>query len=77
MKFLEVKQLNESYEEGAETKSDEFKNQLGQLKLADTRRGRLTLMHLNKLRKIRERKKAEIDEKSKYLGVIYARAAAQ
>jgi len=77
MKFLEVKPLKESYEEKAETKSDEFKNQLGQLKLADTRRGRLTLMHLNKLRKIRERKKAELDEKSKFLGVIYARAAAQ
>ena len=38
---------------------------------ADTRRVRLTLKHLNKLRKIRELKKYETSEHKKFVSVMY------
>ena len=74
MKFLE---LRESIEEDAKSNNDIFKGQLDQLRKTDTRRGRLTLMHLNKLRKIKEVRKAEVNKKAQKLGIIYARASAQ
>lgn len=75
MKFLE---LREGVEENKEqTPNDIFKGQLDQLRKDDTRRSRLTLMHLNKLRKMKELRKAEVSKKAKKLGIIYARAQAQ
>jgi|APGre2960657404_1045060.scaffolds.fasta_scaffold00364_3 hypothetical protein len=74
MKFLE---LRESIEEDAKSNNDIFKGQLDQLRKTDTRRGRLTLMHLNKLRKMKEVRKAEVNKKAQKLGIIYARASAQ
>jgi len=74
MKFLE---LRESIEEDTKSNNDIFKGQLDQLRKTDTRRGRLTLMHLNKLRKMKEVRKAEVNKKAQKLGIIYARASAQ
>lgn len=70
MKFLELK-------EGATKERDEFAGNIDQRQLHDTRRPRLTLKHLNKLRKIREMKKSETDKRNKTLGVIYQRPAQQ
>ena len=64
MKFLE---LRESIEEDAKSNNDIFKGQLDQLRKTDTRRGRLTLMHLNKLRKMKEVRKAEVNKKAQKL----------
>ena len=38
----------------------------------DTRRPRLTLRHINKLRKVRELKKLEDGERKKFIPVMYA-----
>lgn len=75
MKFLELRESAEEQKE--QTPNDIFKGQLDQLRKSDTRRSRLTLMHLNKLRKMKELRKAEVNKKAQKLGVIYARAAAQ
>jgi hypothetical protein len=75
MKFLELRESAEEQQE--QTSNDIFKGQLDQLRKTDTRRSRLTLMHLNKLRKMKELRKAEVNKKAQKLGVIYARASAQ
>ncbi len=75
MKFLELRESVEEKEE--QSPNDIFKGQLDQLRKTDTRRSRLTLMHLNKLRKMKELRKAEVNKKAQKLGVIYARASAQ
>ena len=41
----------------------------------DTRKGRLTLEALNKLRKYRELKKAEMIEQEEFSSIMYAKAA--
>ena len=41
------------------------------IKKSDTRRPRLTLRHLNKLRKVRELKKLEDGERKKFIPVMY------
>ena len=41
----------------------------------DTRKGRLTLEALNKLRKYRELKKAEMIEQEEFASIMYAKAA--
>lgn len=71
MKFLELK-------EAAKVEThDEFAGNIDQHKMSDTRRPRLTLKHLNKLRKIREMKKFEDEQRGKILSVIYQRPPAQ
>jgi len=71
MRFLELKESTDS-----ET-HDEFANNIDKYKTTDTRRPRLTLKHLNKLRKIREMKKADEEKRGKILSVIYQRPPAQ
>ena len=41
----------------------------------DTRKGRLTLEAVNKLRKYRELKKAEMIEQEEFASIMYAKAA--
>jgi hypothetical protein len=66
MRFLELK-------ESSNKERDEFENNIDQRQLHDTRRPRLTLQHLNRLRKIRESKKSEIEKRNKTLAIIYQR----
>lgn len=66
MRLLELK-------EGANNTRDEFSDNIDQRHLHDTRRPRLTLQHLNRLRKIREIKKAETELRNKNLAIIYQR----
>jgi len=66
MKFLELREGVEEKKE--QTPNDIFKGQLDQLRKDDTRRSRLTLMHLNKLRKMKELRKAEVSKKAKKIG---------
>lgn len=47
-------------------------DQIGIEKKTDTRRPKLTLRHLHKLRKIRELKALELANQSKQLAIIYA-----
>jgi hypothetical protein len=70
MKFLELK-------ESVDVEHDYFAKNSDQRQKSDTRRPRLTLKHLNKLRKIREMKKNEEEKRNKILGVIYQRPAQQ
>lgn len=69
MKLLELKE--------SATTQDEFANNIDKYKLTDTRRPRLTLKHLNKLRKIREMKKSEDEKRGKILSIIYQRPPPQ
>lgn len=41
------------------------------LKIGDTRKPKLTLMHLNKIRKMRETKKFDMHRRRKFWAVIY------
>jgi hypothetical protein len=66
MKLMEVK-------EGiVDVQSDEFH----QAKKADTRRPRLTLLHLSKLRKMREIRNMEMEQRKDMYATIYARPPA-
>lgn len=56
--------INEHYEPG-----DDKQNQAS---LTDTRRPRLTLRHLNKLRKIQELKKLEAESHAEFVRTMYA-----
>jgi hypothetical protein len=66
MKLMEVKP---GYNEPAE-------NDLAKAKKMDTRRPRLTLEHLSKLRKMREIRKLEIEERKELYKKIYQRPVA-
>lgn len=66
MKLMEVKP---SYNDPAE-------NEFQTAKKMDTRRPRLTLEHLSKLRKMREIRKLEIDERKELYKKIYQRPVA-
>lgn len=68
MKLFEVKQ-----EEGI---VDPAENQLEKSEKADTRRPRLTLEHLGKLRKMREIRKLEMESRKDLFKKIYARPPA-
>ena len=68
MKLFEVKQ-----EEGI---VDPSKNELETAKKTDTRRPRLTLEHLGKLRKMREIRKLEVEDRKEIFKRIYARPTA-
>ena len=65
MRLNEVKQ-------GVQTPEE---NELTNAKKADTRRPRLTLEHLSKLRKMREVRKLEMDERRDLYKQIYQRPA--
>jgi len=54
---------------------DPADNELAQAKKMDTRRPRLTLEHLNKLRKMREIRKLEVEERKELYKKIYQRPA--
>lgn len=53
--------------------SDPANNEFAQAEKMDTRRPRLTLQHLNKLRKMREIRKLEIEERKDLYKKIYQR----
>lgn len=46
-------------------------DELNKLSIKDTRKPRLTLKHLNNLRKMREAKKLEMDERKKFYSKMY------
>ena len=52
---------------------DPAENEYEQSKKTDTRRPRLTLEHLNKLRKMREVRKLEVEERKELYKKIYQR----
>jgi hypothetical protein len=56
--------------------NDPANNELEQSKKMDTRRPRLTLEHLSKLRKMREIRKLEIDQRKELYKKIYQRPVA-
>ena len=64
---MRFQELNERYE--AED------DKINTLKLNDTRRAKITLKHLNKLRKKRELDKLEDSERQKNLSKIYGKSA--
>jgi hypothetical protein len=66
MKLMEVKP---GYNEPAE-------NELAKSKKMDTRRPRLTLEHLSKLRKMREIRKLEVEQRKELYKKIYQRPVA-
>ena len=68
MKLFEVK-----HEDGI---IDPAENELETSKKTDTRRPRLTLEHLGKLRKMREIRKLEVESRKDLFKKIYARPAA-
>jgi len=68
MKLFEVKQ-----EEGIVNPAE---NEFEQSQKADTRRPRLTLEHLGKLRKMREIRKLEVESRKDLFKKIYARPPA-
>lgn len=61
------------YNEVKQGYSDSADNDFAQSKKMDTRRPRLTLQHLNKLRKMREVRKLEIEERRELYKKIYQR----
>jgi hypothetical protein len=63
--------LNEVKADFQTAEEDEF----SQSEKLDTRRPRLTLLHLNKLRKIREIRKLENEERRELFKKIYQRPA--
>ncbi len=64
---MRFQELNERYE--AED------DKINTLKLNDTRRAKITLKHLNKLRKKRELDKLEDSDRQKNLSKIYVKSA--
>jgi len=56
--------------------NDPANNEFAKAKKMDTRRPRLTLEHLSKLRKMREIRKLEIDERKELYKKIYQRPMA-
>jgi hypothetical protein len=64
---MRFQELNERYE--AED------DKINTLKLNDTRRAKITLKHLNKLRKKRELDKLEDSDRQKNLSKIYGKSA--
>jgi hypothetical protein len=65
VRFNEVKQGHQ----------DPSKDEFAQASKMDTRRPRLTLEHLNKLRKMREIRKLEMEERKELYKKIYQRPA--
>jgi hypothetical protein len=56
--------------------NDPANNELAKAEKMDTRRPRLTLEHLSKLRKMREIRKLEIDQRKELYKKIYQRPVA-
>lgn len=56
--------------------NDPEENEFAQAKKMDTRRPRLTLEHLGKLRKMREIRKLEVEQRRELYKKIYQRPAA-
>lgn len=66
---MRLNEVKPSYQDPAE-------NELAQAKKMDTRRPRLTLEHLGKLRKMREVRKMEMEERRDLYKKIYQRPVA-
>ncbi len=66
---MRLNEVKPSYQDPAE-------NELAQAKKMDTRRPRLTLEHLGKLRKMREVRKMEMEERRDLYKKIYQRPIA-
>jgi len=64
MRFQELREYYEAEDDKINT-----------LKIDDTRRAKITLKHLNKLRKKRELEKLENQERLNNLGAIYGKSA--
>lgn len=64
MRFQELREYYEAEDDKINT-----------LKIDDTRRAKITLKHLNKLRKKRELEKLENQERLNNLGTIYGKSA--
>jgi len=64
MRFQELREYYEAEDDKINT-----------LKIDDTRRAKITLKHLNKLRKKRELEKLENQERLNNLGAIYSKSA--
>jgi hypothetical protein len=64
MRFQELREYYEAEDDKINT-----------LKIDDTRRAKVTLKHLNKLRKKRELEKLENQERINNLGTIYGKSA--
>ncbi len=47
-------------------------DQFHQAEITDSRKTRLTLQHLNKLRKVREMRKADIEKNKEFVATMYA-----
>ena len=47
-------------------------DQFHQADITDSRKTKLTLQHLNKLRKVREMRKADIDKNKEFVATMYA-----
>jgi hypothetical protein len=56
--------------------TDPAENEFGQAKKLDTRRPRLTLEHLNKLRKMREIRRLDVEKRKDFYKTIYQRPPA-
>ena len=64
--------LQESYNRIITEHYEPGDDQMNQASLTDTRRPRLTLRHLNKLRKITELKKLESESHAEFVRTMYA-----
>ena len=64
MRFQELREYYEAEDDKVNT-----------IKIDDTRRAKITLKHLNKLRKKRELEKLENQERLNNLGTIYGKSA--
>jgi len=64
MRFQELREYYEAEDDKINT-----------IKIDDTRRAKITLKHLNKLRKKRELEKLENQERLNNLGAIYSKSA--
>lgn len=64
---MRYKQISENY-----SPSDDKHNQIDH---GDTRKSRLTLMHLNKLRKIREYRKVKNQERMELVSKMYGKSS--
>ena len=70
---MKLREFKEPQEPDSESLEVGYKNPA---KKTDTRRTRLTLEHLNKLRAMRELRSKEQEEEHRHYAVIYARPAA-
>ena len=70
---MKLREFKEPQEQDPNTLEVGYNNAV---KKSDTRRARLTLEHLNKLRAMRELRAQQQAEEQKHYGVIYARAQA-